>query len=151
MATAQSGLKGYHQKPVFSTEDSFNWLKLHDKSVWDFLGLQRNIIVLLLEENIEPNKEILMGYLAVKDLKKTRLLREKLEKERELVLTKDGQPFALIIGIPPDDVEGSLNEVRRALFSSAVMRARKKTMVSPAKDTKINEEIQKSRKIRGLK
>ncbi len=92
-----------------------------------------------------------MGYLAVKDLKKTRLLREKLEKERELVLTKDGQPFALIIGIPPDDVEGSLNEVRRALFSSAVMRARKKTMVSPAKDTKINEEIQKSRKIRGLK
>ena len=34
-----------------------------------------------------------MSYLAVKDLKKTRFLRERLEKERELILTKDGQTF----------------------------------------------------------
>ncbi|MBW2344656.1 MAG: hypothetical protein JRF53_11690 [Deltaproteobacteria bacterium] len=92
-----------------------------------------------------------MGYLAVKDLKKTRSLREKLEKERELVLTKDGQPFALIIGISPDNVEESLNEVRRAMFSTAVMRARQKAIMAPANDQEINDEILKSRKSRGLK
>jgi antitoxin (DNA-binding transcriptional repressor) of toxin-antitoxin stability system len=92
-----------------------------------------------------------MGYLAVKDLKKTRSLREKLEKERELILTKDGQPFALIIGISPDNVEESLNEVRRARFSTAVMRARQKAITAPASDKEINDEILKSRKNRGLK
>ena len=91
-----------------------------------------------------------MDYLAVKDLKKTRSLREKLEKERELILTKDGQPFALIIGISPDNVEESLDEVRRAMFSTAVMRARKRAVMTPAIDKEINDEILKSRKNRGL-
>lgn len=91
-----------------------------------------------------------MGYLAVKDLKKTRSLREKLDKERELILTKDGQPFALMIGISPDNVEESLNEVRRARFSTAVMRARQKAIIVPASDKEIDEEILKSRKNRGL-
>jgi len=92
-----------------------------------------------------------MGYLAVKDLKKTRSLREKLEKERELILTKDGQPFALMIGISPDNVEESLNEVRRAMFSTAVMRARQSAIMTPPTDMEINDEILKSRKNRGLK
>ena len=92
-----------------------------------------------------------MSYLAVKDLKNTRSLREKLEKERELILTKDGQPFALLIGIKADDVEESLKEVRRAMFSKAVAGARKKAAVSQVNDTEIDEVIAKSRKSRGLK
>ncbi|SPD75033.1 hypothetical protein PITCH_A410014 [uncultured Desulfobacterium sp.] len=91
-----------------------------------------------------------MGYMAVKDLKKTRSLREQLEKEKELILTKDGQPFALIIGISPDKIEDSLNEVRRALFSAAVMRARKKALISPTTSEEINDEIKKTRKSRGI-
>jgi len=91
-----------------------------------------------------------MSYIAIKDLKKTRLLREKLEKERELILTKDGQPLALIIGISSDNVEETIHEVRRALFSTAVMRARQKALVTPAIDKEINDEILKSRKSRGL-
>ncbi|MDY6844965.1 MAG: hypothetical protein SVW57_12845 [Thermodesulfobacteriota bacterium] len=91
-----------------------------------------------------------MDYLAVKDLKKTRSLREKLEKERELILTKDGQPFALIIGISPDNVEESLDEVRRAMFSTAVMRARQRAVTKTAGDKEIEGEILKSRKKRGL-
>jgi len=66
--------------------------------------------------------ELSGDYLAVKDLKKTQFLRERLEKEKELIFTKDGQPFALIIGNPPENVERSLAEIRRAKFSSAVMR-----------------------------
>ncbi len=92
-----------------------------------------------------------MSYIAIKDLKKTRSLREKLEKERELILTKDGQPFALIVGISPDAVEESLDEVRRAMFSTAVMRARQRAVTTPASDREINDEILKSRKSRRLK
>jgi hypothetical protein len=92
-----------------------------------------------------------MGYIAVKDLKNTRSLREKLEKERALILTKDGQPFGLLIGITADDVEESLKEVRRAMFSKAVGRARKKALVSQVNDAEIDEVIAKSRKSRGLK
>ena len=92
-----------------------------------------------------------MGYLAVKDLKQTRSVREKLEKERELVLTKDGQPFALMIGISPDNVEESLNEVRRAMFSTAVMRARQRAIITPPTDMEINDEILKSGRNRDRK
>ena len=92
-----------------------------------------------------------MSYMAVKDLKKTRFLRERLEKERELILTKDGQPFALIIGIQPENVESSLAEIRRAKFSAAVMGARRKTVSSPLDRKKIDDEILKSRKTRGIK
>jgi antitoxin (DNA-binding transcriptional repressor) of toxin-antitoxin stability system len=91
-----------------------------------------------------------MNYLAVKDLKKTRSLRERLAEERELILTKDGQPFAVLIGIPPENVEGSLAEIRRALFSAAVMNARKKAASTPPDPGAIEDEIRKSRKDRGL-
>ena len=90
-----------------------------------------------------------MSYIAVKDLKNTRSLREKLEKERELILTKDGRPFGLLIGITADDVEESLKEVRRALFSKAVARARKKAVGTQVNE--IDEVIAKSRKSRGVK
>ncbi len=92
-----------------------------------------------------------MSYLAIKDLKNTRSLREKLEKERELILTKDGQPFALLIGVTPDNLEESLKEVRRAMFSKTIGRARKKEIILPANNIDIENEIVKSRKNRGLK
>jgi len=92
-----------------------------------------------------------MAYMAVKDLKKTRSLRERLEKERELILTKDGQPFALIIGIPPENVEKSLTEIRRAMFSTAVMGARQKAVLNPPGQRDIDDEIMKSRRKRGIK
>ena len=92
-----------------------------------------------------------MSYIAIKDLKNSRALRERLKKERELILTKDGQPFALLIGITADDLEDSLKEVRRAMFSKAVARARKKAAISEVNDIELDEVITKSRKSRGLK
>ncbi len=92
-----------------------------------------------------------MSYLAVKDLKKTRSLRERLIKERELILTKDGQPFALIIGIPPENVEKSLAEIRRAMFSTAIMGAREKAVSNAPGQGDIDSEIMKSRRNRGIK
>lgn len=82
-----------------------------------------------------------MVYMAVKDLKKTREFREKLDAKGELILTKDGQPFAMMIGIDADSAEDSLREVRRALFSSAVLRGRRKAAENPPTEQKLKAEI----------
>ena len=91
-----------------------------------------------------------MDYLAVKDLKKTRELWEKLASERELVITRDGRPSALMI-ISPETVEESLREIRRALFSGAVSRVRRRVEKEGIPDdSAIAAEIDQSRKDRGL-
>lgn len=89
-----------------------------------------------------------MNYIAIKDLKNSKSLREKLETERELILTKDGQPFALMIGISPDSLEESLREIRRALFSKAITRGRKKAIINKIDKTDIESLISDSRKSR---
>jgi hypothetical protein len=92
-----------------------------------------------------------MNYLAVKDLKQMRVVREKLEKERELVVMKDGTPFAVLVGIEPDAVEESLTEIRRAMFSTAVMRVRNRVKGASPTVESIQKEIDRSREGRGLK
>ncbi len=87
-----------------------------------------------------------MGFLQVKDLKKSRELWERLESDREIVITKDGQPRAILIGIAPDELEDALTEIRRALFSSAVGRVRNRAARLPSADKAIQTAIRKSRK-----
>ncbi len=89
-----------------------------------------------------------MSYIQVKDLKKSRDLWARLERDRELVLTKDGQPRAIMIGIAPDEVESALSEIRRALFSTAVGRVRERATRLPAADDAIEQAILDSRKDR---
>ena len=93
-----------------------------------------------------------MDYLAVKDLKKTRELWEKLASERELVITKDGKPSALMISVSPETLEESLREIRRTLFAAAVSRVRKRAETEGVpSDAAIAAEIDQSRKERGLR
>jgi len=87
-----------------------------------------------------------MSYMQVKDLKKSRDLWARLERDRELIITKDGQPRAIMIGIAPDEVEAVLSEIRRALFSSAVGRIRKRASRLPASEDAIEQAILDSRK-----
>ena len=87
-----------------------------------------------------------MPFIQVKDLKKSKELWEKLKKEQELVITKDGQPKAIIIGIEPDELESSLREIRRSLFSAAVGRVRKRSRGQTAVKDDIMEAIRESRK-----
>ena len=86
-----------------------------------------------------------MSYIQVKDLKKSKELWEKLEKEQELVITKDGQPKAIIIGIEPDELESSLREIRRSLFSAAVGRVRRRSHKLSDVEEDIQEAIRESR------
>ena len=92
-----------------------------------------------------------MNYLAVKDLKKTKELWEKLASERELIITKDGKPSALMISVSPETVDESLREIRRALFSAAVSRVRKRAETEGLPDDEsITAEIRQSREARSI-
>ncbi len=86
--------------------------------------------------------------IAVQDLKRPRELRETLSREREVFVTKDGKPFAIMMGIEADDAEDTLREVRRALFSSAVLRARRRARQTPIAENEIAAEINAARKSR---
>ena len=92
-----------------------------------------------------------MHYLAAKDLNNTRELWQKLADERELVITRDGKPTALMISVSPETVEDSLREVRRALFSAAVSRVRRRAEEEGIpEDAAIAAEIDQSRRDPGL-
>ncbi len=89
-----------------------------------------------------------MTSIAVKDLKRPRELRDTLEREREVMVTRDGQPFAIMIGVEPDNADNALREIRRALFSSAVLHARRRATEEPMTQGEINTEIKAARQAR---
>ena len=91
-----------------------------------------------------------MTYLTVKDLKKTRELWERLRRERELIVTRDGLPCAIMVEVSPENADEALAEIRRALFSTAISRARRRAEQHPAPAHAIDSLVRKSRKRRGV-
>ena len=91
-----------------------------------------------------------MTYLAVNELKRSKDVWNRLVKERELIVTRDGKPCALLIGVSPSSVDSDLAEIRRALFSSAVSRARKRARGKVEPDRDIRDLVRKSRRDRGV-
>jgi len=89
-----------------------------------------------------------MTSLAVQDLKRPRELRDILAQEREVFVTKDGRPFAIMVGIDAEDAENTLREVRRAMFSAAVARARTRAREQPISNAEIEQEVMAARKQR---
>ncbi len=61
-----------------------------------------------------------MSYIAVAELKKTRELWHRLVKDRELVITRDGKPVAIMAGNQPDGLESSLREIRRDMIMRSI-------------------------------
>ena len=91
-----------------------------------------------------------MDYLAVKDLKKTKDLWERLAAEKELVITRDGKPSALMISVSPETLDDSLREIRRALFSAAVSRVRRRAEGNVPNAQEIEAVIRESRQERSV-
>lgn len=89
-----------------------------------------------------------MGYLAVTELKKTKALGAQLESEREIIVTRDGKPMAIMIGVDGETVESSLREIRRALFSAAVGRIRERTIENPPDLAVVESAIDAARRSR---
>jgi len=52
-----------------------------------------------------------MTYIAVQELKRTGDIWKKLAQERELVVTREGKPCAILVGVTPEGVEGALAEI----------------------------------------
>jgi len=68
-----------------------------------------------------------MDYMAVSELKHSKNLWTRLAKDEEVVLTKDGKPGALMLGVTPENLETVVRAVRQALFSEAVSNIRRRT------------------------
>lgn len=87
-----------------------------------------------------------MNYLTVKDLKQTRKIWSQLSEERELVITRDGKPCALLVEVNADNCDESLKAVRHALFSTAVSRIRRKANNKQISAAELDTIISESRK-----
>ena len=90
-----------------------------------------------------------MGYLSVTDLKKTKALSEQLAAEHEIIVTRDGRPMAIMVGVNGDTVESAVREIRSALFSAAVSRIRERATDDPPEASTIKAAIRASRDERG--
>jgi antitoxin (DNA-binding transcriptional repressor) of toxin-antitoxin stability system len=68
-----------------------------------------------------------MKFIAIRDLRaNTAALRRDLETEREIVVTANGRPFALMTRVAPDTVEEEILAIRRARARAALSRVRAK-------------------------
>ncbi len=66
-----------------------------------------------------------MKFVTIRELRsKTASIRKDLDQDREIVLTANGRPFAVVSRIEPDAVEEELQAIRRARAKVAVERLR---------------------------
>jgi len=90
-----------------------------------------------------------MNLIAIADLKQPRRLKERLREERELLLTSDGRPVAVMAHLEAgDDPEVMLRLVRDARSRLALSRVREaaaRTGASRLTLADINREVAKSR------
>ncbi len=71
-----------------------------------------------------------MKFVAIRELRsKTASIRQDLAQAREIVLTANGRPFAIMTPVSPDTVEEEIQAIRRARTRAAVdaLRAAAKT------------------------
>ena len=89
-----------------------------------------------------------MDYLAVKDLKKTAELWRLLQSQKELVITRDGKPCAVMIGVTPEAVEETVREIRRSLLALAVRQAREAAQGDPRAQQDVDAAVTEVRQAR---
>jgi antitoxin (DNA-binding transcriptional repressor) of toxin-antitoxin stability system len=68
-----------------------------------------------------------MKFITIRDLRSnTARLRKDLQAEREVVVTANGRPFAVMTRVGPDSVEEEILAIRRARARAAISRIRAK-------------------------
>jgi antitoxin (DNA-binding transcriptional repressor) of toxin-antitoxin stability system len=95
-----------------------------------------------------------MKFVSVREFRSnTASVRRDLETEREIVLTSNGKPFAIMTPVEPDSVEDETLAIRRARARLAVERIRdhaRKSGIDKMTPARINAEIAAvRRKLRG--
>ena len=81
-----------------------------------------------------------MKFVTIRDLRaNTAQLRKDLRKDREVVLTANGRPFALMTPVEPDTVEEEVLAIRRARAQAALSRIRAKAKTDGLDRTSMDE------------
>jgi len=81
-----------------------------------------------------------MKFVTIRDLRsKTAAIRKDLEHEREIVLTANGRPFAVMTPVESDTVEDEIRAIRRARAKAAVERVRTAAKARGLDDLTMNE------------
>ena len=93
-----------------------------------------------------------MKLIAIQDLKQPRQLKERLLAEKELLLTSDGRPVAVLVNVDasedPETMIQSIRDSRSRLALSRVRAAAARTGSARLSLAEINREIAATRKAR---
>lgn len=93
-----------------------------------------------------------MGYVTVRDLRvRPGEVWEKLRQQGEIILTSNGRPLAIIAQVDEDDIEATMNALRRARAQAAVSRLRRAAAeqgLERISDATIDAEISQTRRER---
>jgi hypothetical protein len=95
---------------------------------------------------------IKMKLIAIQDLKQPRRLKERLQAEKELLLTSDGRPVAVLLNVSasedPETVVQSIRDSRSRLALSRVREEAARSGTARLSLDEINREIAAARKAR---
>jgi len=93
-----------------------------------------------------------MKLIAIQDLKQPRQLKERLRAEKELLLTSDGRPVAVLVNVDasedPETMIQSIRDSRSRLALSRVREAAARSGSARLSLAEINREIAATRKAR---
>ncbi len=91
-----------------------------------------------------------MKMISTHELKRTRQLGEDLRREQDLLVTNNGRPMALMVGLDPDeDPEAALEAIREARSRQALSRVRQAARKSGASDYELDDINQLIAEVRG--
>jgi hypothetical protein len=95
-------------------------------------------------------KIIIVNLIAIKDLKQPRRLKERLQAEKELLLTSDGRPVAVLVNVDnaedPESILQSIRDSRSRLALSRIRETARHIGVSRFTSEQIDREIAAARK-----
>ena len=93
-----------------------------------------------------------MKLIAIQDLKQPRQLKERLLAEKELLLTSDGRPVAVLVNVDasedPETMIQSIRDSRSRLALSRIRETARRTGTSRFTPEQIDREIVAARKAR---
>jgi antitoxin (DNA-binding transcriptional repressor) of toxin-antitoxin stability system len=93
-----------------------------------------------------------MNFIAVKDLKTSRLLWKRLQKEQTVLLTSNGKPMAVMLNVNrdenPESVLKAVREARSRMALQQIWKSARDRGVNRLSLEKINMVIAKTRKAR---
>jgi antitoxin (DNA-binding transcriptional repressor) of toxin-antitoxin stability system len=93
-----------------------------------------------------------MKFMSIREFRRsTAAVREKMEEDREIVLTSNGKPFALVTPIDPDRLDEELQAYRSARFQILLTLCQRRSVelgLDSMTMEEINAEIAASRRER---